>query len=94
MSQARELALSCEGRWLAVSSESLRGVDIFDFNAGKLLYSLPERPGSVYWLAWDPSDEPRLAIACDNGDISIWDLAKIDQQLADLGLDFPAVSDN
>jgi WD40 repeat protein len=90
ISEARLLALSCEGRWLAVSSESLRGVGIFDFNAGKLRYTLPERAGSVYWLAWDPSDEPRLAIARDNGDISIWDLAKIDQQLADLGLGIAA----
>ena len=32
--------------------------------------------------------EPRLAITRDNGDIAIWDLAKIDRQLTELGLGF------
>lgn len=50
---------------------------------------LPEGKGAVSWLAWDPSDESRLAIARDNGDIPIWNLAHIDQALAELGLGFP-----
>ena len=75
------------GRWLAVTSPSKRGVDIHDFATGELRYSLPDREGTVYWLAWHPR-EPRLAIARDNGDIAIWDLAKIDRQLTELGLGF------
>jgi len=62
-------------------------VDIHDFATGELRYSLPDREGTVYWLAWHPK-EPRLAIARDNGDIAIWDLAKIDRQLTELGLGF------
>jgi WD40 repeat protein len=84
------LALSAKGRWLAVSSETRRGVEIYDFVSGEPRYALPDREGTVYWLAWDPSDEARLAIARDNGGIAIWDLAKIDRQLADLGLGFTA----
>jgi hypothetical protein len=62
-------------------------VDIHDFATGELRYTLPDREGTVYWLAWQPK-EPRLAIARDNGDIALWDLAKIDRQLEELGLGF------
>jgi len=75
------------GRWFAVTSPSKRGVDIHDFATGELRYTLPDREGTVYWLAWHPQ-EPRLAIARDNGGIAIWDLVKIDQQLTELGLGF------
>ena len=84
--KAHKIALSSRGRWLAVSTESRRGVDIYDFQAGKPRYTLPEREGTVYWLSWDPSDEFRLAIARDNGAITIWNLAKIEEQLEELGL--------
>jgi WD40 repeat protein/tRNA A-37 threonylcarbamoyl transferase component Bud32 len=83
----RNLVLSHTARWLAVTAPSMRGVDIYDFATGDLRYSLPDREGTVYWLAWHPK-EPRLAIARDNGDIALWDLAKIDRQLAELGLGF------
>ncbi|MCZ6490085.1 MAG: hypothetical protein O7A06_06095 [Acidobacteria bacterium] len=82
------VALSAKGRRLAVSSETRRGVEIYDFASGEPRYALPDREGTVYWLAWDPRDEARLAIARDNGGIAIWDLARIDRQLADLGLGF------
>jgi len=85
--EGRQIVLSHTGRWLAVTSPSKRGVDIHDFATGELRYSLPDREGTVYWLAWHPK-EPRLAIARDNGDIALWDLAKIDRQLTELGLGF------
>ena len=81
------LALSATGRWLAVVSPSGRGVGIHDFATGELRYALPDREGSIYWLAWQPG-ESRLAIARDNGDIALWDIAKIDRQLTELGLGF------
>ena len=87
--EGRQIVLSHTGRWLAVTSPSKRGVDIHDFATGELRYSLPDREGTVYWLAWHPK-EPRLAIARDNGDIALWDLAKIDRQLTELGLGFAA----
>ena len=83
----RQMVLSHTGRWLAIASSSKRGVDIHDFATGELRYTLPDREGTVYWLAWHPM-EPRLAIARDNGDIALWDLAKIDRQLSELGLGF------
>jgi WD40 repeat protein len=85
--EGRQIVLSQTGRWLAVTSPSKRGVDIHDFATGELRYSLPDREGTGYWLAWQPK-ESRLAIARDNGDIALWDLAKIDRQLTELGLGF------
>ena len=90
ISGGRQLVLDHTGRWLAVTSGSMRGVDIYDFTTGELRYTLPDREGTVYWLAWHPK-EPRLAIARDNGDIALWDLAKIDRQLTELGLGFAPV---
>ena len=70
---------------LAISSESERGVDIWDFKTGTRIYSLPDEPGTVYWLAWS-QDSRRVSIARDNGKIAIWDLDTVNQILARLGL--------
>ena len=79
------LTLSPDGSKVAISSESERGVDIWDFKTGTRLYSLPDEPGTVYWLAWS-QDSHRVSIARDNGKIAIWDLHTVDQILAGLGL--------
>jgi WD40 repeat protein len=79
------ITLSPDGSRLAVSSESERGLDIWDFKTGARLYSLPDEPGTVYWLTWS-QDSRRVAIARDNGNIAIWHLDTVDQILARLGL--------
>jgi WD40 repeat protein len=79
------MCISPDGSKLAISSESERGVDIWDFKTGARLYSLPDEPGTVYWLAWG-QDSGHVAIARDNGKIAIWDLHTVDQILARLGL--------
>ena len=79
------ICLCPDGSKLAISSESERGVDIWDFKTGTRLYSLPDEPGTVYWLAWS-QDSRRVGIARDNGQIAIWDLHTVDQILAGLGL--------
>ena len=48
------ICLSPDGSRLAVSSESERGVDIWDYKTGTRLYTLPDEPGTIYWLAWSP----------------------------------------
>jgi hypothetical protein len=45
-------------------------------------------------VTWHPDDESRLAVGRQNGDIAIWDLAQIDQQLHNLGLGFTAQAKN
>jgi hypothetical protein len=46
----RQIVLSHTGRWLALCSPSMRGVDIYNFATGELRYTLPDREGTVYWL--------------------------------------------
>jgi FOG: WD40 repeat len=79
------ICLCPDGSKLAVSSESERGVDIWDFKTGTRLYSLPEEGGTVYWLAWSANSR-RVAVARDNGKIALWDLDTVGQILARLGL--------
>jgi serine/threonine protein kinase/WD40 repeat protein len=79
------ISLCPDGSKLAISSESERGVDIWDYKTAARLYSLPDEPGTVYWLTWS-SDSRRLAIGRDNGKIAIWDLDTVGQTLATLGL--------
>lgn len=80
------LCLSPDGARLALSSISRLGVDIWDPKTGRLLYSLPDQSGTVYWLEW-ASDSRRLAVSRSNGDIAIWNLPEIERVLAQLGLD-------
>jgi serine/threonine protein kinase/WD40 repeat protein len=84
-SQVPGLCLSPEGSKLAVISRSALGLDIRNPENCELLYSLPPEPGAVQWLAWSP-DSRRLAVPRDNGNIGIWDLEKVEQVLAQLGL--------
>jgi WD40 repeat protein len=79
------ICLSPDGSKVALTSESERGLDIWDFKTGTRLYSLPDEAGTGYWLAWSP-DSRRVAIARDNGKIAIWDLDTVSQILAKLGL--------
>jgi WD40 repeat protein len=82
---AQLMSLSQDGSRVAFTSARRLGVGIWDFKAGRRLYSLPDEPGTVYWLAWSP-DSRRLAIARDNGNIAIWNLDSVAQTLAGLGL--------
>jgi WD40 repeat protein len=52
---------------------------------GKLIYNLPDEAGTIWWLAWSP-DSQRLAISRVNGEIAIWNLKQIEDQLSQIGL--------
>ena len=77
--------LSPDGSKLAFDTRSVLGVEVWDPKTGKMLYSLPEENGTVYWLAWSP-DSQRLAVSRDNGEIAIWNLREVEQVLVKLGL--------
>jgi WD40 repeat protein len=79
------IGLSPDGRWLAASSVSGRGVNIWDTGTGKRLVALPEETGSVWCLAWS-LDGRRLAVSRSNGHLAVWNLPSIRKQLADLGV--------
>jgi len=79
------LCLSPDGTKLAITSVSSLGVDIWDFKTGRILYSLPDQEGTVWWLAWSPESQ-RLAVSRSNGDIAVWNLNEVERVLAKLGL--------
>jgi YD repeat-containing protein len=62
-----------------------RSGDIVDVASGRRLYSLPDESGVIWWLAWDP-DGRRLAIARENGDLSLWNLPEVEAALQATGL--------
>ena len=70
---------------LASGGLSDLGVDLWDCQSGRLLYSLPEQEGLIYYFAWSP-DGRRLAVSRSNGAIDIWNLAEVERVLSDLGL--------
>jgi WD40 repeat protein len=79
------LRVSPDGSKVAVTTESQRGLDLWDLKAGQLLYSLPEEAGTLYGMTWSP-DSRRLATARDNGNIAIWNIDTVGQILTRLGL--------
>ncbi len=79
------VCLSPDGTKLALGSPSNLGVEVWDPLAGRMLYSLPDQNGTVYWVAWSP-DSRRLAISRSNGDIAIWNLPEVERVLTELGL--------
>ncbi|MBX3732396.1 MAG: protein kinase [Verrucomicrobiae bacterium] len=79
------LAASPDESRLALVTPSGLGVNLWDPESGGFLYSLPEEHGTIWWLAWSP-DGQRLAISRSNGDIAVWNLLEIEDQLSALGL--------
>jgi serine/threonine protein kinase/WD40 repeat protein len=71
---------------LAMVSPTGLGVELWDLSTGQSLYSLPDQPGSVWWLSWSP-DSRRLAVSRANGAIAVWDTATVKARLAELGLE-------
>jgi WD40 repeat protein len=85
ISHGVNFCLSPDGSRVALSSHSGRGVDVWEVGTGRLLYSLPEQQGVVWWLAWRP-DGHRLAVSRSDGDTSIWNLDAVERAVAELGL--------
>jgi serine/threonine protein kinase/WD40 repeat protein len=79
------LRASPDGTKFALASATSLGVDIYDLQSHKLLYSLPEEIGAVWWLAWSPDNE-RVAVARANGAVAVWNLKEVEQVLARAGL--------
>ncbi len=76
--------LSRDGAWLAVGGAN-RIVTIWDLERQKLLVRLPEERNAVWSLAFNP-DCGQLAVGSSNGELVMWDLGKVNEQLATLGL--------
>ncbi|HEX5220379.1 MAG TPA: WD40 repeat domain-containing serine/threonine protein kinase [Verrucomicrobiae bacterium] len=79
------LRFSADGARFATVSHDGRRVAVFDTGSGRRLYLLPAGDGAISWIAWHP-DGKQLAVARDDGDLSLWDLPAVEKALADAGL--------
>jgi WD40 repeat protein len=70
---------------VAVVNYNGLGVNIYDLASGRRLYSLPDEPGSIWWLAWAPVSR-HLAVSRSNGDISLWNLSAVEALMEKAGL--------
>jgi WD40 repeat protein len=79
--------ISADGRWLA-ATQSDRDVHLIELASGKLMAVLDgPGEGGILALAFSP-DGNTLVIARDRGDIQIWPLHTLNDELAKLGLDW------
>jgi WD40 repeat protein len=83
------VALSDDGRWAArdVATDLGCALTIWDPETQRLLLKLPEEHGAIWAFAWSP-DRSLLAVGTSTGGPVIWNIPKIRQQLAELGLDW------
>jgi WD40 repeat protein len=52
---------------------------------GSQVFSLPQESGPIWSLAWSPDGE-RLAVGLSDGGLEIWNVARIQAELAGIGL--------
>ncbi len=74
------VAASPDGRWLASGD-----LTVWSSKSGSRVFSLPQESGPIWFLAWSPDGE-RLAVGSADGGLAIWNLPKVEAQLAQIGL--------
>jgi WD40 repeat protein/tRNA A-37 threonylcarbamoyl transferase component Bud32 len=77
------IALSPDGTWFA--SQSGRSATVWNLKTRKLILALPEVRGTTWSLAWSPKGE-QLAVGSSDGGVVLWDLPRIRERLAEIGL--------
>ena len=77
-------AASPDGQWLATEADPLT-VSLWSSKPGTQVFSLPQESGTIWSLAWSPDGE-RLAVGLADGGLAIWNVRRIQAQLAQIGL--------
>jgi WD40 repeat protein/tRNA A-37 threonylcarbamoyl transferase component Bud32 len=83
---APQIALSPSGRWLAALTQP-DIVSVWHCSTGNHIFSLRPETGTVWSMGWDPSSE-HLTVGQSDGSLAIWHLPKIQQRLAESGLEW------
>jgi WD40 repeat protein len=78
------VALSPDGRWLIGPDQTL-----WSSQTGSRVFALPQESGPIWSCAFSPHGE-RLAIGLADGRMAIWNVPKIQAQLAEIGLEWRA----
>jgi hypothetical protein len=60
-------------------------VSLWSSQTGSQVFSLPQESGPIWSLAWSPNGE-RLAVGLADGGLAIWNVRRIQAQLAQIGL--------
>jgi WD40 repeat protein/tRNA A-37 threonylcarbamoyl transferase component Bud32 len=81
---APQIALSPDGKWLAAIIEQ-NTVSIWHIPTKEHVYSIRPEPSTVWSLAWDSTGE-QLAVGQSDGGLAVWNLSKIEEKLAQYGL--------
>jgi WD40 repeat protein len=81
---AGHLAASPDGRWLATEADPST-VSLWSSQTGSQVFALPQESGPIWSLGWSQDDE-RLAVGLADGGLEIWNVPKIQDQLARIGL--------
>jgi WD40 repeat protein/serine/threonine protein kinase/tetratricopeptide (TPR) repeat protein len=78
------VAASQDGRWLATDTEPSM-VTLCSSQTGSRVFSIPQEGGPVWDFAFSPDGE-RLAVGLADGGLVIWNVPRIQAQLAQVGL--------
>jgi serine/threonine protein kinase/WD40 repeat protein/tetratricopeptide (TPR) repeat protein len=78
--QVGHVAASPDGRWLATSEPGL-----WSAQTGTRVFALPQENGPIWYAASSP-DGQRLAFALADGGLMLWNVPRIQDQLAGIGL--------
>jgi WD40 repeat protein len=81
---APHIALSPNGRWLAALTQP-DIVSVWHISTRDHQFSLRPETGTVWSMGWDPSGE-HLVVGQSDGSLAVWHLPKIQQRLAEFGL--------
>jgi hypothetical protein len=80
------IALSRDDAWLATSTR-FGGVTVWDMQKEQLLLALPEERSEAKSLAWSP-DRKLLAASYSDGSLALWNIPRIRDRLAEIGLNW------
>jgi WD40 repeat protein len=84
----RQASLSPDGRLLARDLARSTKISIWDALHREQLITLPPQRASMWSSCWAP-DSRRLAIGYSDGEIVIWDITNLRNELEGIGLDWP-----
>jgi tetratricopeptide (TPR) repeat protein len=87
--RGRHIALSTDGRLLAAESDSAQ-VSVWNTQTRRQIATLPSGRGSVWCLAWSPVSRC-LAVGRSDGEVVIWNISAVRDQLEPIGLAWPDV---
>jgi WD40 repeat protein len=76
--------LSSDAKWLAGLATQEK-VSVWNTETRVEAYAFRPERAAIWSLAWSP-DATKLAVGLSDGGLVVWDLASVEQQLAQLGL--------